>query len=559
MVPTRAARGQGFGSGPLSVFGMRLVHRWFAIPLALVLAVALVGWAPAVLRAAVESDIPGIPLPGPVATGPLGGPVYDVVYRVDVAPRSVLVIGLTGTTGTDFDLYLFGSTATTVQSLEGLIAKSTGPTSTEGLSFATAVGGSLYINLNGATNVQGTFTLSVQVVPDPTPPQASVLINDGSAATNDPRVDLAIGGFEDLSGVTEMSLSEDGTTFAPWQPFEPDLSWTFSGADGERRIWARVRNAVGVTSAAASDGIVLDRVPPAVVRVSPTRDQPTGEARPTVSVEFSEPIRFETWLAGGLIVQSPTGAFVPGTFTYDSRARLGTFTPTQDLILGVAYVVTVGAVVDLAGNQASPTGSWLLRRLSPASLFLAASASVVPWGASIRLTGSATLPVGASPELEARTSTATGFASLGPVQAIDGSFSLSVRPSRNTYYRATYPGTPTVSPATSREVRVLVRRLVTLVGLSAGSTRTIRAAAPVLLTADARPVRAGVALSFRLYRVTSTGRLDHAASYGRQTGADGRATLRWIPRPGRWAWRVAVLADAEYSSNMTAAYRWIVR
>lgn len=538
---------------------MRLVHRPIAPALALVLAVALLSWTPPIVRAGPESDIPGIPLPASIVTGSLGGPVYDVVYRVDVAPKSVLVVGLTGSAATDFDLYLFGSTATTVQSLEGLIAKSAGPTSTEGLSFATAVGGSFYVDLNGATDVQGVYTLSVQVVPDPTPPEASVLINSGASATNDPQVDVAIGGFEDLSGVTDMSLSEDGTSFGAWQPFAPSVRWTFSGADGERRIWLRVRNGVGVVSTAASDSILLDRVAPTVVNITPARGEPTGEARPVVQVEFSEPIRFETWIGGGLIVQSPAGAFVPGTFTYDTRTRVGTFTPTQDLVLGVSYVVTVGAIVDVAGNPASPTGSWLLRRLSPTSLSMRASTTIVPWGASIRLTGSAVLPPGASAELETRASTATAYTHLGPLPVADGTFSASVRPARNSVFRAVYAGTATVSPATSADVRVLVRRLVSLVAVRADSTQTIRAGVPLTLTAEARPARAGISISFRLYRVTSSGRLDHVASYGRQSGPDGRAVLRWTPRPGRWAWRVAVLADAEYTSNMTLAYRFVAR
>jgi hypothetical protein len=72
--------------------------------------------APPTVAADQSSDIPGIPLPSPVVSGQLGGPVFDVVYRLDVPAGYVIVAGLGGTTGTDFDLFLFDSSATSVAS-----------------------------------------------------------------------------------------------------------------------------------------------------------------------------------------------------------------------------------------------------------------------------------------------------------------------------------------------------------------------------------------------------------------------------------------------------------
>ena len=70
--------------------------------LALVLvASGLVTVPPAPAAAAPESDIPGIPLPGPVTTGRLGGTIYDVVYQLMLPRGYVLVASLAGTPGTD--------------------------------------------------------------------------------------------------------------------------------------------------------------------------------------------------------------------------------------------------------------------------------------------------------------------------------------------------------------------------------------------------------------------------------------------------------------------------
>ncbi len=94
-----------------------------ATPGLLALALIVAGASPwaSVANAATppESDIPGIALPGPVVGGRLGGPIYDVVYRVEVPAGHVLVAGLTGTAGTDFDLYLFDASATTVSRADG--------------------------------------------------------------------------------------------------------------------------------------------------------------------------------------------------------------------------------------------------------------------------------------------------------------------------------------------------------------------------------------------------------------------------------------------------------
>ena len=115
---------------------LRPVFRAIAV-LFLSLCVALIGAMapPRAMAADPSGEIPGIPLPGSVATGRLGGPIYDRVYQVDVPAQRVLLLSLTGSAGTDFDIYLFDATATSVYASAGLVAKSTGPTSSEVLAY----------------------------------------------------------------------------------------------------------------------------------------------------------------------------------------------------------------------------------------------------------------------------------------------------------------------------------------------------------------------------------------------------------------------------------------
>ncbi len=72
---------------------------------------------------------PGSSATGPASAGKLGGPVYDDVYRVVVPAGHILLASMTGDPGTDFDLYLFDSTATDIYADPpvGLVAVVHGP------------------------------------------------------------------------------------------------------------------------------------------------------------------------------------------------------------------------------------------------------------------------------------------------------------------------------------------------------------------------------------------------------------------------------------------------
>lgn len=504
-----------------------------------------------------ESDIPGIALPGPVVSGQLGGPIYDVVYRVDVPAGYVLVAGLTGSVGTDFDLYLFDASATTVLATAGLLTKSIGPASSEQIAWPTRIGGTFYLDLNGASDVQGTYTLSVQVVPDSSPPAASLFVTGGLTRVSTPQVTLHLAGFDDLSGVTEMSLSHDGLNYLPPEPLRTEFEWTLDPGDGPKTIWARVINGVGLVSAPASVTVALDTLGPTVVSTTPAGGATVTTARPTISVQFSEPVIAASWSNLGLVVQSGSGAIVPGTYLYYPSIRTGTFIPSTDLAPGYVYFVTVADVRDLAGNRVTGTGSWTIKRLLPASVTVTSTPSVVVFGSPVRLAGVAAIPTGESLALDAREGGAAEYAPVGPLVPSAGRYDLTLTPARNTWYRVSYAGSATTQAA-SAAVRVLVRRKVSLLGAGSATTRTAVAGRPVVITAQVGP--AGVAsVSFRLYRYdTARGRYVYVRSFGRTSDLLGRARLTWTPSAGRFAWRVAVASSVDYANNVTPLYRWSV-
>jgi hypothetical protein len=512
-----------------------------------------------VAAAEASADIPGVPLPGPVAAGRLGGAIYDVVYRLTVEPGHVLVASLSGAAGTDFDLYLFDDTATTVLSTEGLLTKSTGPTSTESVSWPSRGGGVYYIDLNGATDVEGDYRLTVQTIPDPTPPVASIVLASGRTATNQLTVPVTVRGVDDLSGIVEMAFSLDGQVFGEWQPFEVTTTHTFTSGDGVRNLWVKVRNGVGLESMPATDTVIIDTVGPGVVSVVPAPGSSVASVRPSITVTFNEPIDPASWAGTGLIVQSASGALVPGTYAYSASTREGTFVPSFSLQPGVVYAVNVGGVRDVAGNDVIPLVSWSVTPLRPTSVTGVATPRAIVLGGSSRINIEF---AGAEPPTTIEmlaTNESGAFESVSEFELDRGAISILVAPVRNTTYRFLYRGTFGIARS-QVDVPVLVRRSVELLGRSSGSTSRTTVGSTVRLTANIAPAAAGVSVSFRRYRFdTRRGTWVYAGSFGRKTDAVGRAALTWTPTAsGPFYWRIAVASTSDFANNTSPVYRWSV-
>ena len=534
-----------------------ITRRLAAAALTGALAVGVVG-TPA--SAADASDIPGVPLPGPVVTGRLGGPIYDVVYRLTVEPGHVIVASLTGTGGTDFDLYLFDSSATTVLSNAGLVIKSVGPTSTESISAPSPFGGTYYLDLNGASDAEGDYRLTVQAVPDQTPPTVSMVLAGGRAATNQLAVPVTVTAADDLSGVAEMAFSADGSTWTEWAPFQRSTTWTFVPGDGLRTLWAKVRNGVRLESAPTTATLTIDTVQPSVDALTPAPGSSVVGLRPPFSVTFDEPMAPASWSDFGLIVQAADGSLVPGDYTYDAARRTGTFVPTSALHPGATYIVTIGNVTDLAGNRPAPRGSWTVTPLAPADLQVRAAPSLITFGGSSRIDlVLAGVPVPASVAVQARAGSSTAWTMLEPLAVHDGGATMSVSPDRNTVYRFSYAGTGGIAPAQA-EARVQVRRAVTLIGASGSSVSRAQVGRSVRIVARVGPAAPSTSVSFRLYRYdTVRHRWAYAGSRGRNSDASGRVALTWTPTsPGLYYWRAAVTATADHAANASAVYRWSV-
>lgn len=116
------------------------------------------------------------------------------------------------------------------------------------------------------------FAVSGGKLVDSNPPSGSVWINNVDVATASPNVIVKVLGRDDVSGVTEVRLSDDGSQWSAPQPYTGQEStaqsfvWNLAdpaygggAADGTKTVFAEFRDASGKWSAPETDTIVLDR------------------------------------------------------------------------------------------------------------------------------------------------------------------------------------------------------------------------------------------------------------------------------------------------------------
>lgn len=127
---------------------------------------------------------------------------------------------------------------------------------------------------------------NVTVVVDNQPPDGSVLINGGAAATRSTAATLTLSASDALGAVTQMRFSNTGTSFSPAEAYATTKAWTLSSGAGTKSVYVQFKDAAGNWSGSFNDSIVLDTTAPVISGVSPSNI--TGDAA-TISWTTDEP------------------------------------------------------------------------------------------------------------------------------------------------------------------------------------------------------------------------------------------------------------------------------
>lgn len=113
-------------------------------------------------------------------------------------------------------------------------------------------------------------------------PQGQLIINDGAFATNQPTVTLTLPAA-DPGGVAAMRFSPDGVLFTDWVSYTLTSDWTFTSGDGIKTLFVQFRDSQAHVSAAVSDSILLDTLPP-TSELTAITDAP---AQPRITLSWS--------------------------------------------------------------------------------------------------------------------------------------------------------------------------------------------------------------------------------------------------------------------------------
>ena len=92
---------------------------------------------------------------------------------------------------------------------------------------------------------------------DATPPSGSILINDGAIDTTSTDVILNLSASDGVSGVSQMSFSNDGVSYGDWESYGISKSWTLTSGDGAKTAHVRYKDNAG-NIATYTDTINLD-------------------------------------------------------------------------------------------------------------------------------------------------------------------------------------------------------------------------------------------------------------------------------------------------------------
>ena len=182
---------------------------------------------------------------------------------------------------------------------------------------------------------------------DSTPPVGSVSLAAGAPTTTTSTVSASVPATDNQSAVTQVALSNDGTTWMV-RTYGPTQPWTLAPGEGIRTVFVKWSDAAGNWSAAASDSIVVDL--------------------PGLVTRQAGPNRYATAAA------ISAGAFSPGVPV--AYVALGTNFP--DALAAAAAAGHLGGPLLLVTTSSIPAETAAeLARLKPGRIVVAGGISVV--------------------------------------------------------------------------------------------------------------------------------------------------------------------------------------
>ena len=167
------------------------------------------------------------------------------------------------------------------------------------------------------------------------------------------------------SGVTAMRFSNDGVTWSAFQPYAAAATWTLSGGDGTKTVYAQFRDGSGNLSPAAGDAISLDTTGPQATKVRPRSGAEGVNPGVTIRVVVNEALAAGSVTKRTVVLRQKGEGKVKAEVTYVAARHVIKLVPKKPLDPDARYVLKVRRVTDLNGlawdQKPAVTGAQPLR------------------------------------------------------------------------------------------------------------------------------------------------------------------------------------------------------
>jgi subtilisin-like proprotein convertase family protein len=211
---------------------------------------------------------------------------------------------------------------------------------------------SLYVMDDAGRDVGTLAGWSLDIETDGTAPTGTVVVNGGGALTTSHTVTLTLAATDPgspASGVTAMRFSNDGVTWSAFQPYAAAATWTLSGGDGTKSVYAQFRDGSGILSPVASDAISLDSTGPRATKVRPRGGAKHVGVDVKIRVVASEALAAGSVTKRTVVLRQKGVGKVKAKVTYLAARNVIKLVPKQPLDPDATYVVKVRRVKDLNG------------------------------------------------------------------------------------------------------------------------------------------------------------------------------------------------------------------
>ena len=174
---------------------------------------------------------------------------------------------------------------------------------------------------------------SNSIMLDTTPPQGTVVIDNGQSYTNNLTVSLTLSAVDPVSGVNQMCFSNDALTWSNWEPYHTTKSWAVLSGDGTKNVYVQYQNNAGLASTTLST-ISLDTV------------TPIANAGLDQTVYVGTKVSFDASKSTDNI------GIITYSWNFGDQSNGNGIAPTHTFMQSEKYTVTL-IVYDVAGNNAS--------------------------------------------------------------------------------------------------------------------------------------------------------------------------------------------------------------